>query len=287
LLHARHCATNFAPAQDRIFENLAPHVTSGLTLSSLEEAEMMSTGTSTLGWKVGELAKRTGLTVRTLHHYEEIGLLPPSERTQKGHRLYGPADVERLQKIVGMRQLGFSLEEIRRALDDGATLDLVLDKQIQHMRQRIEMEQELCRRLEAARRLLRSTGKVSVDALIDAVELTMKIESHYSPEQLEYLKRRRAELGEHRIKEVEAEWPKLIAAVRAEMEKGTDPSSETMKKLAAQWAGLIREFTGGNEGVRQAASNAFASQIDQPGGFQGIDRELAEYVGRAIKAVKE
>jgi hypothetical protein len=82
LLHARHCATNFAPAQDRIFENLAPHVTSGLTLSSLEEAEMMSTGTSTLGWKVGELAKRTGLTVRTLHHYEEIGLLPPSERTQ-------------------------------------------------------------------------------------------------------------------------------------------------------------------------------------------------------------
>jgi DNA-binding transcriptional MerR regulator len=195
--------------------------------------------------------------------------------------------VERLQKIVGMRQLGFSLDEIRRALDGGATLELVLDKQIQHMRQRIEMEQELCRRLEAARRLLRSTGKVSVDALMDAVELTMKIESHYSPEQLEYLKRRRAELGEHRIKEVEAEWPKLIAAVRAEMEKGTDPSSETMKKLAAQWAGLIREFTGGNEGVRQAASNAFASQIDQPGGFQGIDRELAEYVGRAIKAVKE
>jgi DNA-binding transcriptional MerR regulator len=248
---------------------------------------MMSTRTSTQGWKVGELAKRTGLTVRTLHHYEEIGLLPPSERTQKGHRLYGPADVERLQKIVGMRQLGFSLDEIRRALDGGATLELVLDKQIQHMRQRIEMEQELCRRLEATRRLLRSTGEVSVDALMDAVELTMKIESHYSPEQLEYLKRRRAELGEARIKEVEAEWPKLIAAVRAEMERGTDPSSETMRKLAAQWAGLIREFTGGNEGVRQAASQALAAQIDQPGGFQGIDRELAEYVGRAIKAVKE
>jgi DNA-binding transcriptional MerR regulator len=195
--------------------------------------------------------------------------------------------VERLQKIVGMRQLGFSLDEIRRALNGGATLELVLDKQIQHMRQRIEMEQELCRRLEAARRLLRSTGKVSVDALMDAVELTMKIESHYSPEQLEYLKRRRAELGEARIKEVEAEWPKLIAAVRAEMQKGTDPSSETMRKLATQWAGLIREFTGGNEGVRQAASQAFAAQIDKPGGFQGIDKELAEYVGRAIKAVKE
>ncbi|MDQ3549743.1 MAG: MerR family transcriptional regulator, partial [Chloroflexota bacterium] len=63
--------------------------------------------------KVGELARRTGMTVRALHHYDEIGLLSPSERTASGHRLYSAAEVERLQQIASLRQIGFPLEEIR------------------------------------------------------------------------------------------------------------------------------------------------------------------------------
>ena len=237
-------------------------------------------------WKVGELAKRTGLTVRTLHHYEEIGLLAPSERTRSGHRLYGPADVERLQKIVGLRQLGLPLEGIRAALDGGATLASVLAQQVEHMRERIALERRLCERLESVQRWLRSTGEVSVDALIESMELTMKIESHYTAEQLEYLKQRRAQLGEDRIREVEAAWPALIAAVRAEMEKGTDPSSERMQTLAQQWSGLVQEFTGSAPGIRVAAGRAFSSKVDQPGGFMGIDQALAEYVGRAMSMLK-
>src|SRR6201988_5498959 len=62
--------------------------------------------------KVGELAKRTGLTVRTLHHYDEIGLLKPSLHTEAGHRLYTAADVARLQQVLSLRQLGFSLEQV-------------------------------------------------------------------------------------------------------------------------------------------------------------------------------
>ena len=66
--------------------------------------------------RVGELAKRTGLTVRTLHHYESIGLLTPSGRTEAGYRLYAAADVARLGQIVGLRQLGLALDEIRECL---------------------------------------------------------------------------------------------------------------------------------------------------------------------------
>src|SRR3990170_1630005 len=62
--------------------------------------------------KVGELAKRTGVSVRTLHYYEEIGLLTPSGRSKAGHRLYGADDIVRLQQIRSLRQLGFSLDEI-------------------------------------------------------------------------------------------------------------------------------------------------------------------------------
>ncbi len=58
---------------------------------------------------VGELARATGVTVRALHHYEEIGLLPPSARTVSGHRRYGDEEMQRLYRIVALRGLGLSL----------------------------------------------------------------------------------------------------------------------------------------------------------------------------------
>src|SRR4249919_692279 len=66
--------------------------------------------------KVGELARRTGLTIRTLHHYDEIGLLKPSQHTDSGHRLYTADDVARLQQVISLRQLGFSLEQVHDCL---------------------------------------------------------------------------------------------------------------------------------------------------------------------------
>jgi DNA-binding transcriptional MerR regulator len=69
-------------------------------------------------YHVKELARATGVSVRTLHYYEEIGLLVPSARSPAGYRLYDQADALRLRQIVIERALGLSLEEVRRALDD-------------------------------------------------------------------------------------------------------------------------------------------------------------------------
>src|SRR5256885_13714858 len=90
--------------------------------------------------KVGELARRTGLTVRTLHHYDEIGLLRPSLHTGSGHRLYAAADVARLQQVVSLRQLGFSLEEIGACLTrpDFSPLK-VIDLHLARLREQIEL----------------------------------------------------------------------------------------------------------------------------------------------------
>lgn len=63
-------------------------------------------------WKVGALAQRTGLSVRALHHYDQIGLLTPSQRSTSGHRLYSAADAERLYRIRVLRRLGFPLDHI-------------------------------------------------------------------------------------------------------------------------------------------------------------------------------
>ncbi|MCB0962423.1 MAG: MerR family transcriptional regulator [Acidimicrobiales bacterium] len=85
------------------------------------------------GLRVGELAEATGLTVRTLHHYESIGLLVASGRSEAGHRRYDVADVDRLYRICLLRDLGLGLPEVARALDDpswaiGAALDAHLDE---------------------------------------------------------------------------------------------------------------------------------------------------------------
>src|SRR5437016_6712558 len=94
--------------------------------------------------KVGELAKRTGLTIRTLHHYDEIGLLKPSLRTEADHRLYTASDVARLQQVVSLRQLGFSLEEIRDCLDraDFSPLE-VIRRHAARVREQIEVQRKL------------------------------------------------------------------------------------------------------------------------------------------------
>ncbi|MEU6320453.1 MerR family transcriptional regulator [Streptomyces sp. NPDC047009] len=71
-----------------------------------------------MSYSVGQVAGFAGVTVRTLHHYDEIGLLVPSERTHAGHRRYDDADLDRLQQILFYRELGFPLDEVAALLDD-------------------------------------------------------------------------------------------------------------------------------------------------------------------------
>ena len=70
------------------------------------------------GWTVGKVAQAAGVTVRTLHHWESVGLLVPVERTASGYRVYGSDDVARLQRALAYRALGFGLDEVRALLDD-------------------------------------------------------------------------------------------------------------------------------------------------------------------------
>jgi len=70
--------------------------------------------------KVREVSQLAGISVRTLHHYDEIGLLRPDAVTEAGYRMYSDRDMERLQQILFFRELGFSLKEIRRILDSPA-----------------------------------------------------------------------------------------------------------------------------------------------------------------------
>ncbi len=131
--------------------------------------------------KVGELARRTGLTIRTLHHYDEIGLLKPSLRTESGHRLYSVADIARLQQVLSLRQLGFSLEEVRHCLDRPGFSPLeVIHLHVARLREQIELQRKLCERLEALAEHFRPAGAVSADAFLQTIEVMTMIEKWFT-----------------------------------------------------------------------------------------------------------
>jgi MerR family transcriptional regulator, thiopeptide resistance regulator len=74
-----------------------------------------------VSYSVGQVAGSAGVTIRTLHHYDEIRLLSPSGRSAAGYRIYEEADLERLQRILFYRELGFTLDEIAAIMDDPRT----------------------------------------------------------------------------------------------------------------------------------------------------------------------
>lgn len=237
-------------------------------------------------WKVGELAKETRLTVRTLHHYDAIGLLRPSHRTAADHRLYTEADVARLQQIQSLRHLGFSLDEIRDALDRrGLTRGEVVELHLSRLREQIELHQRLYQRLSRIAGRLRADEEISVAELTQSIEEMKMHEKYFTPEQLEELRQRGETIGTERIREVEAEWPQLIAEVRAEMERGTDPADPRVQELARRWMGLVREFSGGNPGIEKGVATMYRQE---PGAMQrgGLDPAIFEYVNRAMQAAK-
>jgi DNA-binding transcriptional MerR regulator len=211
--------------------------------------------------KVGDLAKQTGVSVRTLHYYDEIGLLSPSHRTEAGYRLYGKDDIIRLQQIVSLRQIGFSLEQIRDCLEQSRfSPHYVVQLQLSQLKERMELQQQLYGRLEAIALRLQSTETLSIEEFIQLIEVTIMVENYYTPEQQISLQHRRQMLGEERIRQVEAEWQELIEQARAAMQSGTAPTDEAVQTLAQRWIGLIQEFTGGNAEIERSLNQMYQQE---------------------------
>jgi MerR family transcriptional regulator, thiopeptide resistance regulator len=243
---------------------------------------------NTIAMKVGELAKQTGISVRTLHYYDEIGLLSPSGRTDADYRLYAEADIVRLQQIMSLRQLGFSLLEIKECLQSpNFSLHHTIQLHIARLREQIELSHKLLHRLEAIASVNDSHAatSITVDDLIQTIEVITMFEKYYTPEQLETLKQRRESFGEERIRQVENEWEKLIAQARAEMEKGTDPASESVQNIAKRWQELIDQFTGGNPGIEQSLTRMYQQEGVETASRGAGDSALWEYMGRAIALI--
>jgi DNA-binding transcriptional MerR regulator len=247
----------------------------------------MSQRNRQLTFKVGELARRAGVSVRTLHHYEDIGILAPAERTVSGHRLYGRRDLERLARIVGLTRLGLSLEEAARCLDDDRYSPLrLVEKHLERARSLLDEQRELCDRLAALREHLLAQGDDDVETFIETLEVMNMIERYYTKEQLEQLARRREALGEDGMKKAHQDWSDLFEEVKAEMGRGTPPEAPAVQELSRRWQALVAAFTGGDPGIQQSLNRMYSEQPVEKIN-PSFDRKLFDYMARAQAALKK
>jgi MerR family transcriptional regulator, thiopeptide resistance regulator len=148
-------------------------------------------------WSIGELAAQTGLTVRTLHHYDEIGLARPSRRSAAGHRRYTAEDVRRLHRIVALRGFGFSLAEIAALLDD-PDLDAgeLIRRQLAQVSDRLIRAQRLRDRLAGVLEMFGAAGEPTAAVLLNLIEEMTAVEHTYTPEEFERMAEQRRQMSE-------------------------------------------------------------------------------------------
>ncbi|MNR30527.1 Nodulation protein NolA [compost metagenome] len=126
-------------------------------------------------WKVGDLAKLTGLTVRTLRYYDQIDLLSPSGQTESGHRLYSESNLARLHQILSLKELGLSLEEIKLALSGGQISPLeIVGLQINQIKEQIRLQQKLLEQLRHVSKLMQGKAELTVEDFTSLLQ-AMKI----------------------------------------------------------------------------------------------------------------
>jgi DNA-binding transcriptional MerR regulator len=242
-------------------------------------------------WKVGELAKKTGLSVRALHHYDAIGLLTPSNSTDSGHRLYARSDLEKLQQIVALKHFGFSLDQIREALGQHSFSPIHTILTLKHKVESKMLElSELSSRLAAVEQTLTQKKDVSSKDLIELIERITMLEKYFTPEQLEKTNQIEKGFTPERLEQmVKKEWPALLGEVEKELNLGTSPSDPKVQVLAKRWMKLVNEKTGGDKGIASTYSTifakepAFAAETAEALGSPGADLpKMIRYMREAI-----
>ena len=233
-------------------------------------------------YTVGSLAEASGLTVRTLHHWDEIGLLAPAERSAAGHRRYSDDDVRRLYRIVALRGLGLSLDEVGEALErEGPDLRAAVAAHLARVEEELAQARDLRRRLQGILDAFDHIGEPSTDQIIDAIEVMKMSEQYYTPEQLEQLEARRTALGEDGMAKAQQDWADLIAELDAERLAGTDPADPKLQPLVDRWTALTRAFTGGDPGIAASLKRMYEEEGPARASRGVADPEDLEYLEKA------
>ena len=231
--------------------------------------------------KVGELAKRCGLTVRTLHHYDAIGLLTPSARSDGGYRLYNRKDIARLHQIQALRRFGLSLADIGAVLaNPESLLASIVDQQIQMLDQQIAQSTTLRDRLSRLQSQLRSGEEPELADWLTTLEMMTMYDKYFSREE-----QKRFPLLNTADNSTSAEWETLVKSVREAMQMKLPPQSLGARTLAKRWMSmLVRDTHGDPRLLAKLNVMHFNEPVMQT--QSGITPEVVDYIRHAFAETK-
>jgi len=187
--------------------------------------------------KIGELAKRTGLTVRILHHYDKIGLLQPSERSEADYRLYNRDDITRLHRIQALRRLNLSLAEIATLIEqDQVDLENVVSEQLNILEQQISNGIALRDRLKQLQQLLHSNQEPQLDYWLGILEMMSIADKYFSRDDI-------VKLTKHKNGDLSPDlrMQPLIKEAKKLLQAEIPPDDAKAKDLAVRWVTTMND----------------------------------------------
>jgi DNA-binding transcriptional MerR regulator len=257
-------------------------------------------------YRAQEFAELAGVTVRALHHYDRLGLLKPSGRTNRGYRLYTDRDLVRLEQIVVLKFLGLPLKQIRTLLDrsgsserasagqsegGAATLAETLRRQqfvLADKRRQLDAALHAIRQAERSLGARREPDWELFTRIIREVEMQNDTDwgkKYYSPEARAKIEERQALWSPELQEKVTHEWNALLADVEAAL--GEPVTSPKAQALAARWRTLVEGFAGGDPEVQKGLNRMWADKANWPAGPAkqfAIKPEIQTFITAAMKA---
>ncbi len=208
-------------------------------------------------WSIGELARASGVSVRTLHHYDEIGLLRAAGRTGSGHRRYTGGDLRRLYRIRALRKLGLSLARIEGVLagvaDEPAMLRELLTAQLAELETQGERIGRLTRQIQGLLRQLDDASMPGPHQFMTTLEMISVLDGYFTAEQQDDLARRRAEIGPEGVDAAKDQWAGLVEELLTHLRADTPVDDPRVADLVRRWDALGDAFHPGGEGTKTAA----------------------------------
>ncbi len=226
--------------------------------------------------KIGELARRSGVTVRALHHYDSIGLLRPSARSGAGYRLYDHDDIARLHHIQALRRFGMPLADIGTFLaGPDARLGGIVDQQIAALTREIEQAALLRSQLTALRGQLANGEQPDLASWLTTLERMTMYDKYFTKDELAQLP-----FADH-APAARKEWEEMVARAARMIKEGVAPSSEQARQLGRQWMTALERDTGGNPEFALRITGMH-DQEPQMRVQNGLTHEIQEYVLEAF-----
>lgn len=239
-----------------------------------------------MDYTIGQLAALSGVTVRTLHHYEKRGLLPASGRTAAGYRHYTEHDVRRLHRILVCRQMGMPLKDIAPYLSPEAPpLKEILQQQsaaLHAQMQQLRMALSIVDRLGTA--LDDATEEHISHQLLRLMKTMHTIQQHYTAGELDQLHALRDSLTPEARLQAQSELADLLEQFSSAVAAGTDPQDATVAALARRWIALGQQLASSTP-LREK-TRALIDRDPQIQQATGIDARLKAYIDQALASAR-